>query len=137
MTIKVVQDSIIFIAGLTMEELNKAMKFAPESTMLYAKDENGKKEPVCGIAYADEGSVSERGVVFDSTTDDGKLCTTIVYNEGNTPHCKTEAKKACITEKFSALILNMNKLEEQIKAALDVKKEEIEKASTSVEVISL
>ena len=137
MTIKVVQDSIIFIAGLTMEELNKAMKFAPESTMLYAKNEDGKKEPVCGIAYADEGSVSERGVVFDSTTDDGKLCLTILCGEGNLPHCKIEDKKACITEKFSALILNMNKLEDQIKKALEAKKEEIEKASASVEVISL
>ena len=137
MTIKVVQDSIIFIADLTMEELDKAMKFAPESTMLYAKGENDKKAPVCGIAYADEGSVTERGVVFDSTTDDGKLCTTILCGEGNHPHCKAEDKKACITEKFSALILNMNKLEEQIKNALEAKKEEIEKASASVEVISL
>ena len=137
MKVKVVQDSVIFISGLTMEELDKAERFAHESTMLYAKNEDGKKEPVCGIAYANEGSVTERGVVFDSTTDEGYLCTTILCGEGNAPHCKTEDKKACITEKFAGLILNMNALEEQIKGALEAKAEEIEKASTAVEVISL
>lgn len=138
MKVKVVQDSVIFISELTMLELEKAMKFASESTMLYKKSEDGKKkEPVCAIAYADEGSVTEHGIVFDSTTDEGKLCTTILCGEGTAPHCKSVDKKACISEQFSGLILNMNALEKQIKDALEAKKEEIKKASEAVEVVNI
>lgn len=138
MKIKVVQDSVIFISELTLVELEKAMKFASDSTMLYKKSEDGKKkEPVCAIAYADEGSVTEHGIVFDSTTDEGNLCTTILCGEGTAPHCESADKKACISEKFSGLILNMNALEKQIKDALKEKKEEIKKASEAVEVINI
>jgi hypothetical protein len=138
MKIKVVQDSVIFISELTMEELEKAMKFAPESTTLYAKREDGKKkEPICAVAYADEGSVTNNGVIFDSTTDEGKLCTTILCSEGTYPHCTTEEKKKCVSEQFACIILKMNELEKQIKEALEAKKADIKKASESVEVITL
>ena len=138
MKIKVVQDSVIFISGLTTEELDKAMKFASESLTLYKKEEDGKKKvPVCGIAYADMGSVTERGIVYDSTTDDGFLCTTILCGEGNHPHCTSADKKKCITEQYASLVLNMNDLEKQVKAALKAKAEDITIASKSVEVVSL
>lgn len=138
MKIKVVQDSVIFISGLTTEELDKATKFAAESLTLYKKDEDSRKKvPVCGIAYADVGSVTERGIVYDSTTDDGFLCTTILCGEGNHPHCTSTDKKKCITEQYASLVLNMNDLEKQVKAALKSKAEDITIASKSVEVVSL
>jgi hypothetical protein len=137
MKIKVVQDSVIFISGLTIEELEDAKRFAPESLTLYKKeDDSEKKAPVCGIAYADAGSVTEHGVVYDSTTDDGFLCKTILCIEGNHPHCTSADKKKCVSEQYASLVLNMNDLEKQIKAALKSKAEDIAIASKSVEVVS-
>lgn len=138
MNVKVVQDSVIFISELTMEEFQKAMKFTPDATILYAKDEDNKtKAPVCAIGYADQGSVTSAGVVFDSTTDEGRLCTTILCVEGVSEHCTTETKKNCVSEKYASLILNVNALEAQIKKALAAKEKEIKKASDAVSVISI
>jgi hypothetical protein len=138
MKIKVVQDSVIFISELTMEELEKATRFASESLTLYKKEDDSKKKtPVCGVAYADVGSVTERGIVYDSTTDDGFLCTTILCSEGNRPHCTIADKKNCISEQYASLVLNMNDLEKQVKAALKSKAEDITIASKSVEVMSI
>jgi hypothetical protein len=138
MKIKLVQDSIIFISGLTKTELDEATRFCPASLTLKVRDEATKKEtPICAVCYAEEGSVSNNGVVFDSTTEDGFMCKTLIASQGNDEHISAEEKVKAITEEFASLILKMNDLEMQIKAALEDNAAKITAARDSVEVVSL
>lgn len=138
MKVKIIQDSIVFISGLTKEELMKASRFTPEALTLYESAEDGKKKtPTCMVGYSNDGGISANGVIYDSTTDDGFMCHTIVAAQGEDPHCTAEEKVKCISESYSGLILKMNTLEAQIKAALSEKETEIALAEESVEVINL
>lgn len=138
MKIKLVQDSIIFISGLKKSELDEAARFCPVSLTLKVKDEVSKKEtPVCAVCYADEGSVSNNGVVFDSTTEEGYMCKTLVASQGYDEHISSEDKIKAVTEEFAGLILKMNDLEEQIKSALADNAAKITAARDSVEVVTL
>lgn len=138
MKIKLVQDSIIFISALKKEELEKAKRFCPAACTLNVKNEETKKiTPVCGISYADEGSVSKNGIVFDSTTEAGYVCHTLVAGQGYDEHISMDKKAKLISEEFAELILNMNKLEEQISTALADNDAKIEEALNSVEAVEL
>lgn len=138
MKIKLVQDSIIFISGLKKSEFDEANRFCPEALTLKVKDEMTKKEtPVCGIAYADEGSVSNNGVVFDSTTEEGFMCKTLIAAQGYDKHVSAEDKVKCVSEEFASLIVKMNSLEEQISLALTANADKIANARESIEVIEL
>lgn len=138
MLVKLIQDSVIFVSGLTKEELAEANKFCPGATTLSVKDEDTKKvRPICMVAFAAEGSVSDNGIVFDSTTEDGKMCKTIVISQGLDEHVSAEAKEKAVAESFASLILNMNDLEAQVKAALSDNADKIDTAKNSIETINL
>lgn len=138
MKIKLVQDSIIFISGLMKTELDEATRFCPESLTLKVRDEATKKEtPVCAVCYADEGSVSSNGIVFDSTTEEGYMCKTLVASQGEDEHMSSDDKIKAVTEEFAGLILKMNELEAQIKASLEDNAAKIAAARNSVEVVNI
>lgn len=138
MLVKLVQDSIIFVSGLTKEQLAEANRFVPGSTTLTLKDEESKKvRPICMVAYAEEGSVNENGIVFDSTTEDGFMCKTLIASQGFDKHISAEDKEKAVAETFAGLILNMNDLEDQIVRALDDNADKIATAKRSVETITL
>lgn len=138
MKIKLVQDSIIFISGLTKAEFDEAAKFCPNALTLKVRDEATKKEtPICAVCYANEGSVSTNGVVFDSTTEEGFMCKTLIASQGNDEHVDAADKAKAITEEFAGLILKMNELECQIKTALEDNAAKIAAARDSVEVVTL
>ena len=138
MKIKLVQDSIIFISGLKKEELLEAQRFCPEACTLVTTDEVSKKKvPVCSIAYADDGSISQNGVVFDSTTEDGYMCKTVIATQGHDDHVSTEDKIKAVSEEFAGLILKMNDLEAQIKSALADNAAKIEAARDSIEAVEI
>ena len=138
MKIKLVQDSIIFISALKKEELMEAARFCPNVCTLMFKDEATKKAtPVCAVTYAEDGSVSDNGIVFDSTTEEGFMCKTLIASQGWDEHVSTEDKVKAISEQFAELILNMNVLEEQIKTALKDNAARITAAKQSVEAVEL
>ena len=138
MKIKLVQDSIIFISGLKKTDLDKAMRFCPEACTLFTQDEVTKKRtPVCAIAYAEEGSISQNGVVFDSTTEEGYMCKTLIAAQGYDEHVAAEDKVTVVTEEFASLILKMNDLEEQISVNLADNDAKIAAAMDSVEVVNI
>ena len=138
MKIKLVQDSIIFISGLKKSELDEATRFCPASLTLKVKDEATKKEtPICAVCYADEGSVSNNGIVFDSTTEEGYMCKTLVAAQGYDEHVSSEEKIKAVSEEFASLILKMNDLEAQILGALADNAAKITAARDSVEVVAL
>ena len=137
MQIKLVQDSIIFVSALHVETFAKAEKFIPEALTLYSEDDSKKKTPVCTIGYAECGGVNKNGIIFDATTDSGKLCHTIVNMQGFDPHLSTVEKLRVVSEKYSSLILNMNKLEEQIASKLADKETEITIASRAITAIAI
>ena len=138
MKIKLVQDSIIFVSGLKKTEFDEAKRFCPEALTLKVKDKETKKvHPICGIHYADEGSVSQNGVVFDSTTEEGYMCKTLIASQGNDEHVSSEDKVKAISEEFASLILKMNDLEDQVKFSLTEAADKITTARDSVEVVTL
>lgn len=138
MKIKLVQDSIVFISGLTKEELVEAKKFVPEACVLSVRDKETKKtKPICAIAYAEEGSVCDNGIVYDSTTDDGFMCKTLLASQGMDEHIPAEERVKIVSENFASLILKMNELEEKIKIALADNAARIDAAKTSIEVVAL
>lgn len=137
MQIKLVQDSIIFISGIDADTFAKVNKFVPEALTLYHEGENKKQTPVCSLGYANCGGVNKNGIIFDATTDSGKLCLTIVNAEGFDPHLTTVEKLRQISEKYSSLILNMNELEAQIISCLEAKEDEITMASASISAITI
>lgn len=137
MKIKLVQDSIIFISEIDADTFAKVNKFVPEALTLYHEGENKKKTPVCSLGYADCGGVNKNGIIFDATTDSGKLCLTIVNAEGFDPHLTTVEKLRQISEKYSTLVLNMNELEAQIISWLEAKEDEINMASASISAITI
>lgn len=136
MKVKIIQDAVIFITDITAEQFGKAKKFIPKALTLTEKVD-GKDVPVCGMGYANEGSVNNNGIIFDSTTDSGKLCITLVGTEGCDPHLTAAEKQRAVAERHSALILKMNVLEAQIISMLAEKEAEIETATTAVTAISL
>lgn len=138
MKIKLVQDSIIFISGLKKSEFDEATRFCSDALTLKVKDEETKKvRPICGICYADEGSISQNGIVFDSTTEEGYMCKTLVAAQGYDEHVSSEDKIKAITEEFAGLILKMNDLETQVKRELNDNAAKIDAARNSVEVVTL
>lgn len=138
MKIKLVQDSIIFISSIKKSEFDEATRFCPEALTLTVRDEaTRKKTPICAICYTGEGSVSQNGVVFDSTTEEGYMCKTLVASQGYDEHVSSEDKVKAVTEEFAGLILKMNDLEMQIKAALEDNAAKITAARDSVEVVTL
>ena len=138
MKVSIVQDAIIFVSSLTKEEFEKASRFCPESlTLMKQVGDNKKKEPICAIAYANTGDVSSNGIIFDSVTEEGKICLTIAGSTGCHTEITAEDKKQAITERYASLILNVNELEAQVKAALEAKDEQIRTALESVETVSL
>ena len=138
MKIKLVQDSIIFISGLKKTEYEEAMKFVPSACTLNIKNEETKKvTPVCALAYAAEGSVSENGIVFDSVTDDGYMCKTLVATTGFDPALSAEDKKKAVAESFAGVILKMNDLEAQVKDALAENADKIAAAKSAIETVNI
>jgi hypothetical protein len=138
MKVSIVQDAIIFVSSLTKEEFEKASRFCPESlTLMKQVGDDKKKEPICAIAYAGNGDVSNNGIIFDSVTEEGKICLTLAASTGHNVALTAEEKKQVITEQYASLILNVNELEAQIKAALAAKDEQINTALESVETVSL
>jgi hypothetical protein len=138
MKIKLVQDSIIFISALKKEELEEARRFCPNACILKTKDEETKKTtPVCMIAYAADGSVSSNGIVYDSTTEEGFMCKTLVASQGYDEHVPAEDKVNAVSEEFAGLILKMNELEAQIATALKDNAAKIKAAKQSIETVNI
>lgn len=138
MKVKLVQDSIIFISGLKKTEYEEAMKFVPSACTLTVKNEETKKAtPVCALAYATEGSVSENGIVFDSVTDDGYMCKTLVATAGFDTALSAEDKEKAVAESFAGVILKMNDLEAQVKNALAENANKIAAAKSAIKTVNI
>lgn len=138
MKVKLVQDSIIFVSSLKKEALLEAQRFVPQACTLLAKDEETKKTtPICSIAYMTNGGISDNGVVFDSVTEDGYMCKTLVATAGEDPALSTEEKVKLVSERYAGLILKMNDLEAQIKEALNDNAAKIATARESIEAVNI
>ena len=138
MKITLVQDAIIVVSNLTKEQFCKAKKFCPEALTLYKKNEETKtKEPVCSIMVGEDGSMNANGVIFDSVTDEGKLCLTLASATGMCSGITAAEKQNIIAEEYASLILNVNELEDQVLSTLEAKASDIAAALSSIETVSI
>lgn len=132
-----VQDSIIFRSAITYDELLKIKRFVPEALTLH-RDENGKKgAAIFAFGYGDVGSVSENGVIFNSTTDDGNLVVTVNKIEGTDEHMSSDDKYKAVAEQYANVILRAQALEEQIKGNLAAWDERITIAQEAISEIRI
>lgn len=133
MKIVIVQDSILFVSGLKKSEFEEAKRFVPEACNLVIKDPETKEVlDTCAIAFTKgEGGVSNSGVVFDSVTDEGYMCKTLVATQSK-PDLSNADKVDVVAKQWANLVLKMNSLETQISSALSANETKIATAKDSI-----
>lgn len=120
--ITIAGDSYVVTSSATLETIKTLEKYRPKALSLFDVDDDGKKMEVFRVCSAKgEGSISQFGAAFGSTThDDQKLATiTMPIPQG------VENAVDFVAEKVGAAIIMLNKVEEQFSAAVqDVNAEE-------------
>ena len=125
--IKIAGRSATIVSAYTLEDLEKVAKYRPDALLL--KNEDG--DVTFAVMPTCKGSVSEIGIGFgDETFGDGKACVTV--KPGCT--CYENAEDFVLAE-IGTAILNLNKVEKQIPAALDEIDAEIAAIKDAIEVV--
>ena len=102
-------------SAYNMETLKKVAKFRPDALVLY-KGEGKDKEPVCAICVGHSGSMSPNGVVF---AQDNMIGERVALVSEQMPHvASADEAREYIRDRLGMLIVNGNKIEAQIEAAL-------------------
>lgn len=114
------------VSNYSLEDFEKLESYRPDALLL--KDEDGDVYFKVGLSC--QGSVSDYGIGFnDETFGSKKACVTVAPSCS----CYDTAEEMVIGEIGSA-ILNLNKVERQIPAALDDIDAELEEIKASIEV---
>ncbi len=103
--IKKVGQALVLTSAITAEEFDKVRKFKPEALELRTE-----KGDVTFKVMLDEGGVSKYGVSFDSVNKDEYLQLTMMTYADS---------KEDIIESYATILANINKVEDQVVAALD------------------
>ena len=115
------------VSQFTLDQIQLLERYRPD--VLVLKDEYG--EPTFMVATSCKGSVDELGIAFaDETFGNKKACVTVAGCG-----CYEDAKEF-VVEEIGGAILNLNKIERKIPAALDDIEAELEAIRDSVEVLN-
>lgn len=109
----VIGDALVITSALTLDQIKAVEKYAPEKTVLKG-GEDGKEEIFAICSSDDAGDINEFGAAFGRTTRDeaGTACITMMLG-------KVEGDiQAHVADLIGAALVKLNKLEEQILAAL-------------------
>lgn len=100
-------------SALKLEDILKAKKYRPEALILMGGEDG--KEPIFGIGVADgPGNINSVGAEFSATpAADGKAVITLIIGE------EVDDVKKFIADKVGRALMLLNKLEEQIPAAIE------------------
>lgn len=114
-TIKVTGGAVVITSAMTLEALRTIAKYRPKALTLMGGEDG--KEPVfaVNIAHGGAGSVNQYGASFSPETNDagGKATITAIVTG-----IAGDIKEA-IADSFGATIINLNKLEATLPAALE------------------
>ncbi len=112
--ITVAGNAVVITANTKLEEIKMLEKVNPKALTLYGGDDG--KEPIFTIGTGAAGSVNKYGIVFSGeTNDEEKFATaTLLFNRSG-----DEEIKAAVADKLFGIIMNLNKLEATLTAAVE------------------
>lgn len=110
--ITVIGGAVVITSAVKAEDIIKVAKYRPDALKLFG-GEDGKEE-VFRIGVGATGSLNKFGAEFNGTSLDGSGCATITLGH----NFSGEDVKEKIADYFGVSILNLNKVEAQIPAAL-------------------
>lgn len=120
-------NACVVTSALTLENLQKLKKYAPQSLAL--KDE--KEKPIFLVDVGPNGSVSANGIVFNAASHDGSKLATLTME---IPSTVTDVK-AWVMETIGTSINKLNALEEKLGAALSAVEADEAKVLESIKVL--
>lgn len=131
MKITTTGSAVVLTSTIKKEDLNFMKKVNPDACVLFEE----KKEdtfPVFAIGFNPrEGSVSHRGIMFDSVDAEGNLQITSMMP----PEVPAAARRSVITDKYMVACTNLLEVERQFSAAVaDAKAQRTEFESMVEEV---
>jgi hypothetical protein len=107
MKVKITGDAFVLSTNVTVAEMKDLMHFAKDSLVL--RDE--KKEPIFKISLGDNAHISNNGVVFTSVGADERIESTFLMPSG----LNLEEKRDYVRQNFGIALMNLKKLEDQIR----------------------
>lgn len=109
-------NNLFITSTYNIETLQKVEKFRPDALVLY-KGEGKEKEPICDIGVGKTAHANQMGVTFakDSVTTPKVATMSIELPAGLTDTAKINA---WVRDKLGLAIVNCNKIEDQIAAAM-------------------
>lgn len=113
----IIKYNALFIASEhDVATIEKVKKYYPEALTLY-KGEGEEREPVCAIATGDFASANEYGVVFaNDSISEPKVA--MMGVEIPSELTSQDEVRAWVRDKFGMMLVNCNKIDQQITAAL-------------------
>ena len=123
-------DTIVISTSLTRETIEKALRYAPDSLVVY-KD----RTAVFAVSTArrSEGEISPHGIAFAKSNADGTMF--VSHNVCELAGESPDQRKALMNDAYGLILFNLKKVEEQVAVALNLAAEDINAIAESVVVI--
>lgn len=109
----VIGDALVITSGLTLEQIKTVEKYGPEKLVLKG-GEDGKEELFAICSTEGSGEINEYGATFGRTARDGSNAACITMLIGKVE----DDVQQHVADMIGAAVIKLNKLEEQILAAL-------------------
>lgn len=124
MKTKILGDVVVITSEITFDNMKKAEKYAPESTVL--KDDNG--DEFFKLTIADLDSVSDLGIVFVKNNNNA-------IARINLPLNLEMDRKEYVAQQYGLIIRNACTVEKQIREALEGVDDTINEIKRMIEVL--
>ena len=123
-------DTIVISTSLTRETIEKAMRYTPESLVIY-KD----KAAIFAVSPTrrGDGEISPYGIAFAKSNADGTMF--VSHNVPELAGMSADERKSKMNDAYGLILFNLKKVEEQVAVALNLVAEDIATVSESVVVI--
>lgn len=132
--VKMLGDAIVVVSTLKTEEIKMILKHDRDALCLRRNDGEGSKgTPVFGIdlARSGDGGISNNGIIFNSTDEEGFASLTFIDAAGKT----RAAKLANVKENYATAIIRLNTLEQYVAHVVEAMNTNFDRAMDAVEFV--
>ncbi len=111
----IIGNTVAIVSSAKLEDIQMLEKYSPKSLVLKEKDEDGKSHEVFRIGSGSgAGAISKYGVNFGAATNaEGFGVVTVQLPDG------VDDPKEFVADKYGVALVNLNKVEEAIPAAIE------------------
>ncbi len=128
--VTVAGDAVVVTSALKMEDLKTIKKYRPKALTLMGGEDG--KEPIFSVDIGPEGSINSVGAVFNGEShNEGKFAMLTVSARGVAGEIKD-----WVADTLGGALINLNKLEAALPAALKEISEEKAAVVASIEVLA-